>query len=51
MMTVENDLLDRISILEDEKNQGESFDTLTWIQLIGACLIIPAILLGWGWAS
>ncbi|WP_454684995.1 hypothetical protein [Ancylobacter moscoviensis] len=49
MSSNENDLSSRISLLEDEKNQGQSFDMLTWMQVIAACLVIPAIILGWGW--
>lgn len=49
MSIAENDLLNRISILEIEENQGQSFDAFTWMMVIGACLVIPMIILGWGW--
>ena len=49
MTASEDELLNRISILENESNQGQSFDALTWAVVIAACLVIPVIILGWGW--
>lgn len=50
MTASEEDLLYRISVLEIEENQGRSFDAFTWTLVIVSCLIVPAIILGWGWA-
>jgi len=49
MDTNDRELLSRIEILERRENQGESLDAVTWIQVIVACLVIPALVLGWGW--
>lgn len=42
------ELLARITALEDPANQGESFDAATWAQLIIGCIVLPAIVLIWG---
>ncbi len=42
------ELTARIEALEHPENQGESFDLVTWCQIVVGCLIVPAIVLTWG---
>lgn len=48
MQSENAELLARITALEDPANQGESLDAVTWAQLIIGCIVIPAIVLIWG---
>lgn len=40
----------RISELEIESNQGDSFSGVDWFWLITLGVVGPALLLVWGWA-
>ncbi|WP_437883319.1 hypothetical protein [Pseudomonas sp. LRF_L74] len=39
----------RISLLEQEQNQGADFDSNTWIWLIALGVVFPVAIAVWGW--
>jgi hypothetical protein len=39
----------RIAILEDPANQGAEFDTSSWMWLLVLGLLLPIVVLVWGW--
>lgn len=45
------ELEERISYLEDPKNQGEGFTGRDWLVLALSGVIGPLLLLLWGWPS
>ncbi|MBH3470572.1 hypothetical protein [Pseudomonas putida] len=40
----------RISLLEQEQNQGSDFDAVSWFWLIALGVVFPAAVAAWGWA-
>ncbi len=43
------ELLERLRLVKDPNYEGEPLTTLDYILLISAGLIIPCILMIWGW--
>jgi hypothetical protein len=43
------ELESRIQHLENPENQGTGFSTTDWLYLWGLGLVVPALLLIWGW--
>ncbi|HDS1765452.1 hypothetical protein LU674_017530 [Pseudomonas alloputida] len=40
----------RISLLEQEQNQGSDFDSVAWFWLVALGVVFPAAVAAWGWA-
>jgi hypothetical protein len=49
MQNLEDELQIRLGQIELAANQGEGLDRAAWTWLIGGCLIVPILLLIWGW--
>jgi hypothetical protein len=44
-------LEERISALEDPALQGSDFDAVSWLWLTLLGVVVPVVLLLWGWES
>jgi hypothetical protein len=45
------ELQQRITALEDPACQGSDFDAVSWVWLILLGVIVPVLLLLWGWEA
>jgi hypothetical protein len=48
-MTYEEELAKRLALLEQPAYQGQGFDTISCLWMLFGCIILPALLLAWGW--
>lgn len=48
-MSYEEELDRRLALLDHLEHQGQGFDLVSVLWLAIGCVIIPALLLAWGW--